>query len=752
MILAAGAAAVSSCTPKSEFAPLASSVTVDKADVVLAATSATAKVTVTADGDWISVAPSWAAVSPKSGNAGTTEVTITAKDNVNEWKEEMGPRKEALYFFGDGEEAGMAQVNLLQNGEPGLNSERTYKKISSADDLEAGKAYLMVYKSNDAGDLVASKPLSLTADDGSYSYMYADAVTESEEGTIVLPNGSKGFVFEAKGSGFAIQQSDGNYLYQASTYANFYIGSTLEKADVWKAEFQEDGTVKLINRTNGGEESDANDKVMHWSSSYSNIEARSGGAAPYPYLYKDSAAPTDEVLVVEDVTVVASATTATINVNANKTWKVRNHDEWIKSFAKSEDGKSVVVTFDANTSTEAARTAEFTIIGETTNKVVTLTQNKIATTIAELLAQVTSTNQNDASPFEATLLTPAVVSYVNGSNVYIEDASGAIKYYKSGHGLTAGTTLSGKVSGKAYIRNGVPQISVLDEGYTKGEGGTIPETEMTIADLLKNYDANLSRRIVLKGVTVTDGIGSGDRNGKIAKDGKDIALYDESKAVVIAKNAIGNLIAYPSKYNASKQLSVWASSDFTKTGEVTGIQIDGDFSDWTDITTGIKAESETAHYKELKVTYDETYFYFYTKMSTENTAMWANGRYCYFNFDLDNNPATGFTHDNVAGLEAYVYFFMFGGTAEAPAINSTPAGKVALIDANNPTADPATSDFTCEANACAGKIGTGVVETEVKVARSAVGAKKGDVINVSSWANKSASELKNKVVNITLEK
>lgn len=563
MILAAGAAAVSSCTPKSAFAPLASSVTVDKADVELAATSATAKVTVTANGDWISVAPSWATVSPKSGNAGATEVTITANDNVNEWKEEMGPRKEALYFFGDGEDAGMAQVNLSQNGEPGLNSERTYKKISSADDLESGKAYLMVYKSNDAGDLVASKPLSLTADDGSYSYMYADAVTESEEGTIVLPNGSKGFVFETKGSGFAIQQSDGNYLYQASTYANFYIGSTLEKADVWKAEFQEDGTVKLTNRTNGGEESDANDKVMHWSSSYSNIEARSGGAAPYPYLYKDSAAPTDEVLVVEDVTVVASATTATINVNANKTWKVRNHDEWIKSFAKSEDGKSVVVTFDANTSTEAARTAEFTFIGETTNKVVTLTQNKIATTIAEITSCITSTSSSAPSPYEAQL-EGATVTYVNGGNVYIEDKSGAILLYMKNSGLAAGDVISGKVAGTGYKYNALPEITALGTEFTKTAGEAPKPTEMTVANLLKNFNANLSRYIVVKEVTVTDALnGNSDRNGEISQGDSKIALRDQSKSVVIAENAVGDLICFPVINNANKQLSVWETAHFT---------------------------------------------------------------------------------------------------------------------------------------------------------------------------------------------
>lgn len=566
MILAAGIAAVS-CSTKSEFAPLASSVTVDKAEVSLEATSGTAKVTVTSDGDWISVAPSWASISPKSGNAGSTEVTITAIDNVNEWNEQMGPRKAALYFFGNGEDAGMAQVTLSQGGEAGLNSERSYSKISKKEDWDVTKAFILVVKIGDK--LQAASAVPGTPDDGRYYYWNALAEVAETDGVIVRPNSNQAFKAVAVEDGkYAIQEPGGGYLYQSAGYStSFYIAagydaSAEKHGDIWTVDFNEDGHVVLTNTTCG----DGNAIMQYLNGSYTEFATYTD----YPAadcvvldLYQDSAAATDEILKAEDVTVVASAVSATIPVTANKQWSVRNHDEWIKSFAKNEAGNAVEITFDANTSTEAARTAEFTIIGQTTNVVVTLTQGKIATTIAELLAQVTSTNQNDASPFEATLLTPAVVSYVNGSSVYIEDASGAIKYFKSGHNFTAGTTLSGTVSGKAYIRNGVPQISVLDEGYTKGEGGTIPETEMTIADLLKNYDANLSRRIVLKGVTVTDGIGSGDRNGKIAQDGKDIALYDESKAVVIAKDAIGNLIAYPSKYNANKRLSVWETAHFT---------------------------------------------------------------------------------------------------------------------------------------------------------------------------------------------
>lgn len=569
MILAA-AAAVSSCeTASSEFAPLASSVKVDKADIALPNSGASGKVTVTSDGDWICVAPSWVTVNPKSGRTGSVEVSFVATDNVNEWKEQNGPRKGIIYFFGDGKEAGTAMVNLLQAGEPGLDSERTYKKITSAEELEAGKSYLIVFDSDGKGALKACTPVSLAPDSGSYSYMFTDDVEESEEGTIITPNESKGFTFVAKGSGYAIQQSDANYLYQSSTYANFYTTASLDKGDVWKAEFLEDGTVKLTNRTNGGAESDENDKVLHWSPDYKNVEARSGAAAPYPYLYKDSAAPTDEILMVDDLTVVASAVSATIPVTSNKTWKVRNHDEWIKSFKKSDDGKAIEITFDANTSLEAARTATFTVIGETTNKVVTLTQNKVATTVAEIAGQLTSTDSKNPSPYEATLA-GATVSYVNGSNVYIQDESGAILLYLKESGLAAGDVIKGKVSGTGYLYNALPEITALGTEFTKETGTAPAPKEITLADLLKNYNANLSRLIVLKGVTVTkevDGSDNAKRSGEISQGtgdaAKTIVVRDQTKKVVMAEGAVGDLVCFPAIFSTTKQLAVYETSQFT---------------------------------------------------------------------------------------------------------------------------------------------------------------------------------------------
>ena len=175
-----------------------------------------------------------------------------------------------------------------------------------------------------------------------------------------------------------------------------------------------------------------------------------------------------------------------------------------------------------------------------------------------------------------------------------------------------------------------------------------------------------------------------------------------------------------------------------------GITIDGDFSDWANVTTGVAAESDEAALKEWKVAFDETYLYFYIKTDNRE-AMWNKGRYMYVNLDLDNDSTTGFTHDSVPGLEAYTYFYMYGGTSDAPAIIASPAGKIAI-------GTDSTSSFSLEENSCAGVITATVVETEVKLLRSAFDIKKGTTIGVNLWGNKGASDLKSQFVKVAIDK
>ncbi len=270
--------------------------------------------------------------------------------------------------------------------------------------------------------------------------------------------------------------------------------------------------------------------------------------------------------------IMADETEATFTVTAKNLkgkWTVTPKEtySWVSDYTKegTESG-NIVVKVAANTA-EEARTAEFTVAAEGVSDVVlTLTQKgaKVVTTVAGIVEQITSTNSKEPSSYAANLA-GAVVSYVNGNNAYIEDASGAILLYLANHGLTAGKKISGPVKGTGYLYNGLPEITAIGADAKIEDGGTIPETTMTIANLVANYQANLSRRIKLVGVTVTDAIADGDRNGVVTQNGAEVKVYAglNNKGLALAEGATGDLICYPTLYKETKQVSFWDNADWT---------------------------------------------------------------------------------------------------------------------------------------------------------------------------------------------
>ena len=79
---------------------------------------------VTADGQWMAIAPAWLEVKPNVGYAGTTTVTVKALDNFEDVEKEdgtiaseLGPQRSAtITFTGEGE--AKAQVAIEQDGDP----------------------------------------------------------------------------------------------------------------------------------------------------------------------------------------------------------------------------------------------------------------------------------------------------------------------------------------------------------------------------------------------------------------------------------------------------------------------------------------------------------------------------------------------------------------------------------------------------------------------------------------------------------
>ena len=128
---------------------------------------------------------------------------------------------------------------------------------------------------------------------------------------------------------------------------------------------------------------------------------------------------------------------------------------------------------------------------------------------------------------------------------------------------------AGKISGKGTMYGGAPELtSWNDSEATKSTGEPVIVT-VTLDELNKNFAKYVSRVVKLEDVKITDGLGMGDRNGKLSQSSASIDLYAKvNNSVVITTNSEGNLTAIPCYNGSKKQLGVWASNQFeaTKTG------------------------------------------------------------------------------------------------------------------------------------------------------------------------------------------
>lgn len=94
-----------------------------------------------------------------------------------------------------------------------------------------------------------------------------------------------------------------------------------------------------------------------------------------------------------------------------------------------------------------------------------------------------------ATDTEAELtLTDAKVLYVSGSEVIVEDATGAIDFYNIGLTAKAGQVLNGTIAGKNSLYNGLPQLAKSSNtdvaSVTVSDGDAPVAVEMTVADAM----------------------------------------------------------------------------------------------------------------------------------------------------------------------------------------------------------------------------------------------------------------------------
>ncbi|MBO4742418.1 MAG: BACON domain-containing protein [Bacteroidales bacterium] len=167
-------------------------------------------------------------------------------------------------------------------------------------------------------------------------------------------------------------------------------------------------------------------------------------------------------------------------------------------------------------------------------------------------------------------------------------------------------------------------------------------------------------------------------------------------------------------------------------GESASITIDGNFDDWADVP-GVEP---AAAFNAYKVTNDADNFYFYIE-TDPGSRLWSGGAYLYlyFNFtnDLTQGAYSGTTgmHDNK--YDAYIFMYLFGGSADAPVIENNPNGG----EAKGMTMD----NIVIAGNKPASS--SDIVKMEIVIPRAnfATQVNAGDVIAVDAYRSKDGGNI-----------
>ena len=427
--------------------------------------------------------------------------------------------------------------------------------------FEDGAKYVLAFKDGKDGTFafINSKGISRTA---------VKNALEVTSGTIVNPSSDYVFTAVKSGDGFNFKNSADKYIYNNGT--NTTLNTNNATATVWIPTFlTASSTYKLVATRyiafNG------TDKAMGYATGNFKDQVANGLAlAQYAgaiSVFKLNYIPvvTPKILVAEtNVTALADSEYVEIpysteNINGVITAAVTSDADGMVSDIPVVESDKVIVYLNAN-ETDNEKSASITLSYDGAEDVVISISQYAASSIEEgfapLYENVTSTNLDEPDEF-VIRVTDAVVTYVNGNTAFIEDETAGMLIYMSSHGLVAGDVLNGTLTGKAYVRYGVCQISDFDFTGEK-TNGSVPVTTITVAELLENYSSYVSRRIKIENATVTDAVsGTADKNGTISQNEAIVNIYNNASSVSFVKDDVVDFIAYPSYYNTTQQLATY---------------------------------------------------------------------------------------------------------------------------------------------------------------------------------------------------
>ena len=376
--------------------------------------------------------------------------------------------------------------------------------------------------------------------------------------------------------------SGSSYTYYDGSVVRFYTnnkliitpsaGVTIEKVEIirYTSTGSNTGTIKCTDLTASKDNTTTNTNVFTGTAT-SAVTFTNDGQARFTSIKVYYTGESSELNV-------PSFTLAEGTYFGEQTVKVADYDEGL-IYYYTTDGEEPTVdgNFDPTGTTQIYNDATgITISATTTLKMIACDLKKVSPvkTATYTITVPDATNimalRGKGAGTYNVMLTDAVVTYVNGKNAYVEDATGGLLIYYASHSLKAGDKINGQVSVVLIDYNGTDEATTFDiSKATVTSDNVIPVTNVTLAELLaeggmKKYE---SMRVCVSGIKVVTPIAS--RNGVISQGENQIAVREGvanclSNTCLMTANAMANVYGYPTTYTSNGsttyQLNLWDKS------------------------------------------------------------------------------------------------------------------------------------------------------------------------------------------------
>ena len=213
-------------------------------------------------------------------------------------------------------------------------------------------------------------------------------------------------------------------------------------------------------------------------------------------------------------------------------------------------------------------------------------------TIEKMKTYITSSTAKD---IYFNLTSTAVVTYASTNYAYMEDGTAGIYIYKSGHGLTAGNSFTGKVKATGTLYKELYELTSFTPADAAGTSD-IHVSDWTIKNLLESentgYKMAESMRVKLTGVTAaTSATGT---TCTIEQEGYSTTLSLFNSLSVIAGNTY-DITGYPYNNNGTWQFRVYEESSLVQTAGKTEATVTFEQESYTVETNGTITVSATTN-------------------------------------------------------------------------------------------------------------------------------------------------------------